>query len=213
MPRYLLVLLVTVLATVACGGSSAPSGPTASSVAAQPSDMPKGVMQCDLTGDVDHFISSEKPHDPEAAQAISDEWQQAKKAGATAAFTALYTDSAAHCDALKANGADPAAATYKLVINFVVQYKDEKSAAAAYSGQEPIFTFNSNEFRTGGDGVVEGSKTGLSEKSITLTQPVGNQLFYIAMWQNKQFVVILVVLNVDASAARNVAVRENARIK
>ena len=198
---------------MACGSSSAPAGPSAGTIAVQPSDLPKGMTKCDLTGDIERFIAGEQAPDPQAAKTISDDWRQAKKDGATAAYAALYTDSAAHCDAIKASGADLGAATYKLVTNFVVQYNDEKTAANVYKGQQPILGFNPNELRTGGSGVVEGTKSGLSENSIALTQPVGNQLFYIAMWQNKQFVVILAILNVDANAAKNAAVRENGRIK
>lgn len=207
------LLLVAALAIVACGGSNTPSGPTASSVAAQTGDLPKGMSQCDLTGDINAFVSKEQTPDPQAAKTISADWQQAKKDGATEAYVALYTDSKAHCDAIKGTGADLGAATYKLVVNFVIQYRDEKSAVAVYKGQQPILGFNPNDLRTGGGGVVEGTKTGLTDNSIALTQPAGNQLFYIAIWQNKQFVVILAILNVDATAAKNVAVRENSRIK
>jgi hypothetical protein len=214
MPRLLSpLLLVAVLAIVACGGSNTPAGSIISSVSAQPSDMPKGMTQCGLTGDIESFISKEQTPDPQAAKSISDDWQQAKKDGATAAFGAIYTDSQAHCDAVKGSGADLSAATYKLVVNFVVQYKDEKTAVAVYKGQQPILGFDPRELRTGTGGVVEGTKTGLTENSIALTQPAGNQLFYVAIWQNKRFVVILAILNVDATAAKNVAVRENGRIK
>ena len=214
MPRlFSPLLLVAVLAIVSCAGSSTPTGPTVSSVSAQPGDMPKGMTQCELTGDIESFISKEQAPDPQAAKSISDDWQQARKDGATAAFGAIYTDSQAHCDAIKGSGADLSAATYKLVVNFVVQYKDEKSAVAVYKGQQPILGFNPAELRTGAGGVVEGTKTGLTENSIALTQPAGNQLFYVAIWQNKRFVVILAILNVDATAAKNVAVRENGRIK
>lgn len=214
MPRSLsLLLLFAVFALAACGGSNAPSGPTSSSVSVQPGDLPKGMTQCDLTGDIGSFVSKEQTPDPQAAKTISDDWQQAKKEGATEAYAALYTDSNAHCAAIKGSGADLGAATYKLVVNFVIEYRDEKSAVAVYKGQQPILGFNPSELRTGGGGVVEGTKTGLTENSIALTQPAGNQLFYIAIWQNKQFVVILAILNVDASAAKNTAVRENGRIK
>ena len=213
MPRFVVpLLLVAVLALVACGGSNAPTGPTAASVAAQPGDLPKGMTQCDLTGDINSFATKEQTPDPQAAKTISDDWQQAKKDGATEAYAALYTDSKAHCNAIKGSGVDLGAATYKLVVNFVVEYKDETSAVAVYKGQQSILGFNPNELRTGSGGVVEGTQTGLTENSIALTQPAGNQLFYIAIWQNHMFVVILAILNVDANAAKRVAVRENSRI-
>ena len=215
MRRLSLALVSALLVLAACGGgsSNAPTGPTSESVAVQASDLPSGLTRCDLTGDLNHFISIEQTPDPQAAKTISDDWQQAKKNGAVAAYAALYTDSTAHCDAIKGSGADLGAATYRLVVNFVVQYKDEKSAVDAYKGQNPILGFNPNELRTGGGGVVEGTKTGLTENSIALTQPAGNQLFYIAIWQDKTFVVILAILNVDANTAKNVAVKENSRIK
>lgn len=213
MARSWIALLVFALALGACGGSSAPSGPTVASVSVQPSDLPKGMTQCDLTGDIGTFVNREQTPDPTAAKSIADGWQQAKKTGATSAYAALYTDSSSHCEAIKGSGADLGAATYKLVVNFVVQYRDEKSAANAYKGESPILGFNPNELRSGAGGVVEGTKTGLSDNSIALTQPAGNQLFYIAIWQNKTFVVILAILNVDANAAKNASVRENNRIK
>jgi hypothetical protein len=216
MARYPLVLLCGVVAFAACGTSSnnnTATGPTAATIAVQPNDLPLGMKQCDLTGDIGNFVAREQTPDPQAAKSISDEWQQAKKDGATAAYAALYTDSTDHCTEIKGSGADPSTATYKLAVNFVVQYKDEKTAAGVYKGQQPILGFNPNELRTGGGGVQEGTKTGLTENSIVLAQPVGNQLFYIAIWQNKSFVVILAVLNVDVVAAKNVAVRENSRIK
>ena len=215
MPRFSLALLSALLVLVACGGgsSNAPAGPSAASVAVQARDLPSGMTRCDLTGDLNHFISMEQTPDAQGAKTISDDWQQAKKNGAVAAYAALYADSTAHCDAIKGSGADLGAATYKLVVNFVVEYKDEKSAVNAYKGQNPILGFNPNELRTGGGGVVEGTATGLTANSIALTQPAGNQLFYIAIWQDKTFVVILAILNVDASTAKNVAVKEDSRIK
>jgi len=209
----LLALMVGAVTLVACGTPNQPAGPTAASVAVQPGDLPAGMPRCDLTGDIASFIQKEQTPDPQAAKTMSADWQDAKKSGASAAYVALYTDSNAHCAGIKTSGADLGAATYKLVVNFVVQYKDENSAANAYKSGQPILGFNPAELRGGGGGVVEGTKTGLTANSIALTQPAGTQLFYIALWQNGPFVVILAVLNVDANAAKNVATRENSRIK
>ena len=180
---------------------------------AQSSDLPAGLVKCDLTGDIQSFISKEQTPDPQAAKSIAADWEAAKKDGATAAYAALYTDTIEHCNGIKRSATDLGAATYKLVVNFVVQYRDEKSATAAFKGDHPIFGFSPSELRGGAGGVVEGTKTGLTANSIALTQPVGNQLFYIALWQNKQFMVILTILNIDANAAKGVATRENSRIK
>jgi hypothetical protein len=182
-------------------------------VSAQPSDLPPGMVRCDLTGDIQSFISKEQTPDPQASKSIAADWEAAKKDGATAAYSALYTDNAEHCNGIKRSATDLGAATYKLVVNFVIQYRDEKSATAAFKGDHPIFGFRPSELRSGAGGVVEGTKTGLTANSVALTQPVGNQLFYIALWQNREFVVILTILNIDANAAKSVATRENSRIK
>lgn len=213
MARMSISILLSVLVVAACGPSNGPSGPTVQDVAVQPSDLPAGMAKCDLTGAIDSFIQKEQTPDPQASKTMAADWQAAKKNGASAAYAALYTDSTAHCTAIKGSGADLGAATYKLVVNFVVQYKDEKSATSAFKSDQPILGFNPSDLRGGGGGVVEGTKTGLTANSIALTQPAGNQLFYIALWQNKSFVVILAILNVDANAAKNAAMRENGRIK
>jgi hypothetical protein len=182
-------------------------------VAVQQSDLPSGIVRCDLSGDINSFIQKEQTPDPTASKTMANNWEDAKKSGATAAFAALYTDSRSHCAAIKGSTADLGAATYKLVVNFVVQFKDEKTAATGYTSDRTIFGFSASELRSAGSGVLEGTKTGLTANSITLTQPVGNQFFYIAVWQNKAFMVILAILNVDATAAAKVATQENSRIK
>jgi hypothetical protein len=52
----------------------------------------------------------------------------------------------------------------------------------------------------------------LGPNSIVLTIAITSQTFYVAVWQNKQFMVILGVLNIDAATDKNVAVAENKRI-
>jgi hypothetical protein len=203
---------VIAIALVACGGSqSGASGPTAAGVAAQPSDVPAGLVRCDLSGDIDGFLNREKTADPATYQSTKSEWDDAKKKGATAAYVAVYADSNAHCDAVKTSAADVGAATYPVVVNFVVQFKDQATAAKAYTN-ETIFNISAGTL-TGRPGVVQGDKTGLSANSIVLDTLIANQRYYIAVWQNRQFMVILAVLNVDPASAKKVATSENGRIK
>ena len=170
------------------------------------------MVKCDLTGDINNFISKEQSPDPPTAKSMSSYWDEAKKAGVTAAYAAVYTDSGAHCTSIKSSTSDPAAASYKVVIDFVAQFKDEKSAAGAYTNGS-LFGFSASSLRSSGAQPVEGTKTGLTANSVELTQTISNQTFYIALWQNKSFVVILVVLNVDSAASKKVAISENSRIK
>lgn len=196
----------------ACGGSSRDQGPTASSIAVQGGDLPNGMSRCDLTGDIGSFISKEATPDPGTSNSAATSWQDAQKNGATTAYTAVYSDNAAHCAAIKSSSTDISATSYPLVINFVVKFKDEASAAKAYSS-ETVFDFSREKLRTGGQPVTEGTKTGLTSSSIVLSTAVLGQTFYIAFWQNKSYLVILYVINMDATAGKKVATAENGRIK
>ena len=62
--------------------------------------------------------------------------------------------------------------------------------------------------------MLEGAaKTGLSPNSIVLSVTISNQSFYIAVWQNKVFMVILAILNIDTATCKKVAQAENGRVK
>ena len=60
--------------------------------------------------------------------------------------------------------------------------------------------------------MVEGTKTGLGPNSIVLSLPIANQSFYIAVWQNKAFMVILGIINLDPATGQKVADSANKRI-
>jgi hypothetical protein len=212
MARKSAVALFAMLTVISCGGSS-PSlqGPGVSSVSVQPGDLPHGMVKCDLSGDVNSFIKKEQTPDPQTAKSTTTEWTDAQNHGATAAYVAIYTDSAPNCSAIKSSTPDIGAASYKLVVDFVVQFKDDKSAASAYTTGS-IFNISQSNFRSPGSQPIEGTKTGLTANSIVLSQTVANQTFYIAMWQNKTFEVILVALNLDPAASKKVATSENGRI-
>ena len=215
MKRLMLVAALALLCTSACGGgstTSAPKAPTAADVSAQPSDMPHGMTKCDVSGDILSFVQNEQSADPNSSRAVSGFWADLQKAGATDGYVAIYTDSASNCTAIKSGTSDIAAATYKVAVNFVVQYKDEKSAADAYPNQS-MFGFTLSGLRGAGGAAQEGTKTGLTANSITVTQPVGNQFFYIALWQGKAFEVVLAIINLDPAASKKVATQENSRIK
>ena len=203
------LLLVGTLFAVACGGSSGGQGTTVSNVAVQPADLPSGMVRCNLSGNIEDFIKAEQSPDPNTSKSVSGYWQDAQKSGAKAAYAAIYTDSQARCAAIKDPSTDVGTATYKLVVNFVVQFKDEKTAADAYTNKS-IFGFSPSQLRSAP--TIEGTKTGLTANSIVLNQSIASQSFYIAEWQNKAFMVILAVLNIDPEASKKVSTLENGRI-
>lgn len=201
------------LLLVACGGNPiAASGPTAAAIAVQPADLPSDMHKCDLSGDIDSFLNKSKTKDPNTYTSTKTEWDSAKQKGATAAYTAFYTDSTAHCTTIESNSSDISSATYKLVVNFVIQFKDESSASKGYTS-ESIFGFSASSLKSGGAPVVEGTATGLTTNSIVLSISISSQSFYVAVWQNKNFMVILAILNIDTATCKKVAQAENARIK
>jgi hypothetical protein len=210
MPRFLPILLAALLA--ACGGTSnAPAGPTAATVAVQGSDVPKNMVRCDLSGDIQTFIQKEQGPDPSTSKSAANEWSQAQKNGATAAYVAIYADTKSHCTDFASGRNDPAAVPYNLVINFVLQFKDTKSATSTYTN-DSIFGVTASSLSASGSS-IQGTKTGLTANSVVVRQSISNQTFYIALWQNKTFDIFLAVLNVEPTAAKNIAVSENTRIK
>ena len=204
------ILLVALVA--ACGGgSNASTGPTASTVAVQSSDVPKGMVRCDLSGDIQSFITKEQGPDPSTSKSAANEWSQAQKDGATAAHVAIYADTSSHCTDFASGRNDPAAVPYRLVIDFVLQFKDTKSAAGTYTNGS-IFGVTASSLSASGSSSIQGTKTGLTENSVVVSQSLSNQTFYIAVWQNKTFDVFLAVLNLDPTAAQKIATSENGRI-
>jgi len=168
------------------------------------------MVKCPISGNIDDFIKAEESPDPNTSKSIANYWTDAKSNGATAAYAGIFTDSDARCAAIKNPSTDVGTATYKLVVNFVVQFKDEKTATDAYSNKS-VFGFSRSQLRSAP--VIEGTKTGLTANSIVLSQSIANQSFYIAEWQNKAFMVILAVLNIDPESSKKVSTAENGRIK
>ncbi len=202
------------LFTVVACGAAAPAtaqGPSVASVAVQASDLPKGMQRCDLSGDINSFLNRIKTTSPSTYTTTKAEWDAAQKNGATAAQVTFFADTATNCKAVESDTSGVSSATYKLVVNFVFQFKDEASAAKGYT-TESIFGFSQSALKTGGAPITEGTKTGLGTNSITLSISISSQSFYIAVWQQKAFMVILAILNIDSVAGQKVAVAENGRI-
>ena len=204
--------LLAVLMLAAC--SSQPgttTAPTAASVAVQPSDLPNTMHRCSISGDINTYIESLKTKDPATYTSTKNEWADAQSKGATATQVTFYTDSDANCTNVASTVANLSAAAYPLVVNFSVQFKDEASAANGYTNGQ-IFGIDSAMLKANG-AVVEGTKTGLGANSIVLNTTILSQAFYIAVWQNKAFMVILGIINLDAATGQKVAAAENKRIQ
>jgi hypothetical protein len=211
--RASMTAIALLLAVGACGpvGGSGTPAPSASSVAVKVGDLPSGMHRCDLSGDINSYLKKIQTTDPTTYASTKSHWDSAQKGGATAADVEFYTDSTAHCTGLQSNGSQIGSATYKLMVNFVFQFKDEASAATGYSS-ESIFGFSVNQLKQSQVPVTEGTATGLGKNSIVLTLEIAPQSFYIGVWQNKQFMSILGIFNIDAAADKKIALAVNGRI-
>ena len=206
------IAIASLLVVAACGGSNV-TGVGPADVAVQSSDLPKNMVKCDGSGDIDTFLNAMKTKDPTTYQSTKTEWDSAKTNGATSAVVVFYSDKKEDCANIQnAGNSDLVSATYPLVINFVIQFKDQASAEKGYT-TESIFGFSEATISAAGAGVIKGTDTGLSKNAVALTIAIGNQSFYVAVWQNKAFMVILGVLNVDLATSKKVATNENSRIK
>lgn len=210
MTRSVTALLAMVM-LAACGSSPA-NVATVSSVSVQPGDLAGGMHRCEVSGDIDSYLSSIKTKDPTTYALTKARWDSAKTHGATAAQVTFYTDSVANCASVASKGTAISAATYKLVVNFAIQFKDEASAATGYTSGS-IFGIDQSTLKADGAPVKEGSATGLGANSIVLNTTIANQSFYIAVWQNKAFMIILGLVNLDGATGQKVADAENKRIR
>ena len=211
MHRWLAVAALVLVA--GCSNSSLIGAVGPADVAVQSSDLPKGLQRCDGSGDMDTFLNSVKTKDPTTYQSTKTEWDQAKSNNATGAEVVFYSDTTDHCGTVQnSDNGGLTGVTYPVVINFVIQFKDEASAAKGYT-TESIFGFSEATIASTSTGTVKGTDTGLTANSVTLTIAIGKQSFYVAVWQNKTFMVILGVLNVDLGQSKKVATNENSRIR
>lgn len=204
--------VATVLVISACASSTAAvTGPA--DVAVMSKDVPGAVTKCDGSGDIDTFLNAIKDKDPATYQSTQKEWEDAKSHGATSAQVVFFADSKDHCTSLQNSGNSNLTSTYPLLINFVVKFKDQKTAQDGFTNQS-IFGISQSTFTSsGGAGVVKGKDTGLTDNSVALTVAIGSQSVYLAVWQNKAFMVILAVLNIGLDQSKKIATTVNGRIR
>jgi hypothetical protein len=210
--RRFLAVAVVLLVSACASSTAAAAGP--GDVAVQSKDVPGSLVRCDGSGDIDTFLNAVKTKDPTTYNQTKTEWDDARSHGATGAQVVFFADSKDHCTTIQTSGSsDLGSATYPLVINFVVKFKDAATAQDGYTNQS-IFGFSESSLSaSGGAGVVKGKDTGLTPNSIALTVSIGTQSFYFAVWQNQAFMVILGVLNIGLDDSKKLASKVNGRIR
>jgi hypothetical protein len=143
---------------------------------------------------------------------FSTDWDAAKKDGAMAAEVVVYSDSKNGCDRYVDPSLEMTSSKVALVVNIVVQFRDDRGATNAYA-VESLLNASASEFRrTFTRGVVEGAASGLGKNSLTVSTTFFELPVYFAFWQNKVFLVALEAFNVDAGQSKKIATNVNRRI-
>ena len=212
--RGLLTALAAIAAVTGCGPSPVivPAA-TVSTVAVQPGDVASTLQRCRASGSIDSWLSTLQVQNHSMYFNYNEQWDLAKKDGATSAEVALYTDSSSHCDYSTNNGSGTIAlGAYPLVLNIVIQFKDEASATNGYTSGS-LFGFEQAIFKAvAGAALRQGNSTGLGANSIAYSTDVGKQPYYVVVWQQRAFVVIVLTDNLDLAIGKKIAQQVNGRI-
>ena len=200
---------LAVAGALACSmpGAPGPGGAAATprSVALQGGDVSAGLQRCRESGDIPSFLDAARSRSPETFKQIDDEWNRLRAEGVDRGQVEVYTDEAGQCTALL----QAAGGTAKVLINFVVSFKDQAAAERAYKngllGIRPESTGQQS-------GVQQGPATGLTQNSLLYNQNLGGQSLYLAIWQNRLFDVFLFAINLPVADARRAASNVNDRI-
>lgn len=170
------------------------------SVAQNSSDF-SGVRLCGVSGTYDHYLKSEK--------ANSQAWDNLKAAGATDSYVAEYADSTSNC------GQFGALTTGQNAQVFAIRFKDSTSAAASYKNRGSLVNLTDSQIATlknAGATVNQGAATGLGANSLVVAFSIPEGILYVALWQNKEFELALVMVNLPNIDGKTIANKINGRV-
>lgn len=153
---------------------------------------------------MDQWVSGMEMRNPASSAEMQRDWVRAKSEGAIGGYVVVYTDSAMSC-VQEASGLADVVSTYPVVQSVVIQFKDEASAARIYNGGGFIQT---DPGALKNEGAIAGTATGLGTNSVCLMGPP----LYMAYWQHRSYIARLIVVNVDANVANDIAAKVNGRM-
>src|ERR1700686_2873878 len=134
----ILVGLVAFLAFAGCAPAAHAKPVSAQSIALQPGDV-AGLQGCDTGGDMQTVLSKEKSIDTFLYDQNATEWEQWKTQGATEAYFAVYSRTAADCEVFSATG--NGAPGGGLMAALVVKFKDTSASARNYQLASTLLGF------------------------------------------------------------------------
>ncbi len=216
MLRWLVALCAAVLA--ACGGSGSSGSstvvstpPSARSIAENSFDFPD-LARCPESGTYDSYLTQEQAKAPDQYTTDSKDWTVLKASGANDGYIVVYVAStSADCGQYGAS-----AATGKVAYIYAIRFKDSAKASAAYKNQLSQFHMSDADItnlKTAGGTAQQGAATGLGDNSIVVSIDIQGTTFYIALWQNKEFEVALLVYNLSLTSGKSAATKINGRIR
>lgn len=200
-----------VLLVAACGGgaSSAVGPPSAQNVAQDSGDF-SGLQKCPETGSYDSYLNQEKTQAPDQYATDAKDWTDLKAAGADDAWVAAYAENTTDC-AQFGTGTP----TGKFAGIFAFRFKQAANASSSYKTQAAQFHLSATDvanIQAAGGAVKQGAATGLGDNSIAVSFNLAGTTFYVALWQNKEFEVAILLYNLPANQGPATATRINGRI-
>src|SRR5436309_227686 len=118
------IALMALVLAVACGTPAKPPPATVQSVALKQADLPKGMVLCGLSGDIDTFLKGAPANNQYASQLQSD-WNALKAQGAQQGYVRVFAQSETDChNAFTSSTSSP----MPLVAGMVVRFKNAGGA-------------------------------------------------------------------------------------
>jgi len=172
--------------------------------------VPSGLQSCSESGEINSYLDKVKARSQSTYAQVNDQWQKEKSAGATAGWVQVFADSADECTALSSGRSPQSTNPPKIVLNYVVQFKDESSAAKDYSSE--VLGLNPADIQRQGGKVVKGSATGLGDNSATGSISLFGLQLEFAVWQKKTFFVAVIAVGLSDAEAKKIYTNVNGRI-
>jgi hypothetical protein len=205
-----LALGLVVLAAACTSPFAGAAGPTPQSVAVQKSDVPSGLQSCAESGEINSYLQKVKARSESTYAQVNDQWQKEKSAGAQAGWVQVYADSADECTALSTGRSPQSNNPPRIVLNYVVQFKDDTSASKDFSAE--VLGLNPADIQRQGGTVVRGKGTGLGDNSTTGSISLFGLQLEFAVWQKKAFFVAVIAVGLTDVEAKKVYSNINGRI-
>ena len=174
-------------------------------IAAQPGDLPSGMVACSWSADFVVWAGNVKPTDAAYAQQVLDLWQRLQSGGATGGWVQDVSVSEDACQGFYSGSAG----LVQHVTCMVIQFGDAASATNAYSS-ETSELFGPKVLN--GGPTQSGSATGLGPNSIEATPGNLPMITLFAAWQKDAYYVVFIAYGMAISDDRLAVAKIDGRI-